>query len=287
MRLKYHIYLFTNSCYDIFSVCCDRGMAEKGKNGSFFQCIGPPPANVNVCISELSQMCDQLYCESDNIILIGDMNINMQGKVSELHDLCDLYNLKNIVKEPTCFKSQDNPSLIEVILVAKPRHLHETVVFDTGLSDFHNIICVCTKVYVPWEVPTKIVYRSFKSFDENKYIEDISIIPFHVLYIFDDTDDVVWCHNKLLSDVVDIHAPLKQRILKKDSVPYMNSKLRKVQYRRNQLRNRYWDSKNSLNWEAYGKMSNKANVTKRQSEKVYFKGKCLENGNQKDFWKTF
>ncbi len=32
-------------------------------------------------------------------------------------------------------------------------------------------------------------------------------------------------------------------------------------------------------------MRNKANVTKRQSEKVYFK--CLENGNQKDFWKTF
>ncbi len=76
-------------------------------------------------------------------------------------------------------------------------------------------------------------------------------------------------------------------MLKKDSVPYMNSKLRKVQYKRNQLQNHYWDSKNSLNWEAYRKMRNKANVTKRQSEKVYFKGKFLENGNQKDFWKTF
>ncbi len=106
----------------------------------------------------------QLYRESDNIILIGDMNINMKGKVSELLDLCDLYNLKNIVKKPTCFKYQDNPSLINVILVAKPRHLHETVVFDTGLSDFHKIICVCTKVYVPWEVPRKIVYRSFNNF---------------------------------------------------------------------------------------------------------------------------
>ncbi len=117
----------------------------------------PPPANVNVFISELSQMWDQLYHESDNIIL-----------------------------------------------------------FDTGLSDFHKIICVCTKVYVPWEVPRKIVYRCFKSFDENKYKEDISMTPFHVSYIFDDTDDVVLSHNKLLSDVVDIHAPLKQRMLKKD-----------------------------------------------------------------------
>ncbi len=38
--------------------------------------------------------------------------------------------------------------------------------------------------------------------------------------------------------------------LKKDSIPYMNSKLRKVQYRRNHIRNRYWNSKNSQNWEA-------------------------------------
>ncbi len=163
----------------------------------------------------------------------------MKGKVSALCDLCDLYNLKNIVKGLTCFKSQDNPSLIDIILVAKPRHLHETVVFDTGLSD--SIICVCTKVYVPLDVPRQIVYRSFKSFDENKYKEDISMIPFHVLYIFDNTDDVVWCHIKRLSDIIEIHAPLKQRMLKKDSVPYMNSKLRKVQYRRNQLRNHYWD----------------------------------------------
>ncbi len=111
-------------------------------------------------------MCDQLYHESDNIILIGDMNINMKGKVSELHYFCDLYNLKNIVKEPTCFKSKDNILLIDVILVAKPMRLHETVVFDMGLSDFHKIICVWTKVYVPWEVPRKIVHKSFKSFDE-------------------------------------------------------------------------------------------------------------------------
>ena len=94
-------------------------------------------------------------------------------------------------------------------------------------------------------MPRKIVYRSFKSFDESKYNEDISMTPFHVSYIFDDPDDVVWCHNKLLSDVVDSHAPLELRMLKKDSIPYMNSKLRKVQYRRNQLRNRYWDTKNS------------------------------------------
>jgi hypothetical protein len=56
------------------------------------------------------------------------------------------------------------------------------------------------------------VYISFKNFHESKYKEDVSMTPFHVSYIFDDPDDVVWCHNKLLNDVVDSHAPLKERI---------------------------------------------------------------------------
>ncbi len=51
---------------------------------------------------------------------------------------------------------------------------------------------------------------------------------FHVSYIFDDLDDVVWCRNKLLRDVDDSHASLKKRTLTTDSVPYMNSELREI-----------------------------------------------------------
>ena len=232
-------------------------------------------------------MYEKLLQESENIMLIGDMNINMKKGKSTLHKFCDVYGLRNIIKEPTCYKNPENPSLIDVMLVGKPRRFHETLVFDTGLSDFHMMICACTKMFAPQIVPRKIVYRSYKTFDEEKYKQDVGMIPFHISYIFDDTDDIVWTHNKLLSDVIDCHAPLKKRTLQKDCVPYMNSRLRKVQHRRNQLRNRYWQYKGKRNWEEYRCMRNRANSVRKQSEATYLRTKSISNGNQKDFWNTF
>ncbi len=247
----------------------------------------PPPAKEACFIRELSMLCELLYKESENILIMGDMNIDMKTDRNKLQDVCDQYDLKNVITGTTCFKSRTNPSLIDVILVSKPKRYHKSTHFDTGLSDFHEMICICTKVHAPQCVPRNIVYRSFKNFNEKDYVNDVSMIPFHVSYVFDDTDDVVWFHDKLLYDVVESHAPLKRRRLKKESVPYMNSELRKVQNRRNQLRNSYWNNKTDFNWEQYRKMRNKANVTNRKSEKRFLKEKCINAKNPKDFWQCF
>ena len=58
--------------------------------------------------------------------------------------------------------------------------------------------------------------------------------------IFDDADDMAWYTSALLSDIVDSHAPVKSKFVKKkQSVPYMNSKLRKTLRSRNMARNKF------------------------------------------------
>ena len=54
--------------------------------------------------------------------------------------------------------------------------------------------------------------------------------------------------SKLLVTIINDHAPLKTKYIKKRSVPNMNNRLRKVQYQRNMARNNfkkfgnaYWD----------------------------------------------
>ena len=51
---------------------------------------------------------------------------------------CTLFKLKNIVKELTCYKNPENPSCIDLFLTSCPRSLHNTSLYETGLSDFHN-----------------------------------------------------------------------------------------------------------------------------------------------------
>ena len=62
---------------------------------------------------------------------------------------------------------------------------------------------------------------------------DVIVMSFHVAYIFDDVDDTAWFHASLIKCMIDSHAPVKTKIIRKESVPFMNSKLRKVQYKRN------------------------------------------------------
>ena len=247
----------------------------------------PPSVKNSIFIEELGLVCEQLLRDSSNLVLIGDMNIDMKQTVNnQLLSFCDNYGLKNIVEKPTCFKSRDKESLIDVILVSQPKRLNETLVFDTGLSDFHRLICTSTKLHAPKRVPRNIVYRSFRNFDEVSYKEDIEKIPFHISKVFDDIDDITWCHEHLLLDIVNTHAPLKHRTLQRDSLPFMNSAWRKVIFRRNQLRNKFWKQRNRTNWENYRKMRNLANKLRKESEMNYFRERSLKS-DPKDFWKCF
>jgi hypothetical protein len=51
-------------------------------------------------------------------MVIGDLNYDIltPDKSQVLDDLCDIFDLTNIVKNPTCFMNGYEPSLVDVIL---------------------------------------------------------------------------------------------------------------------------------------------------------------------------
>ena len=149
------------------------------------------------------------------------------------------------------------------------------------------MVCVSTKVVAPTKTRKLIHYRSMKKFDETVFCKEVEMIPFHIAYLFDDVNDIAWCHEHLLPDVIECHAPLKKRTLKLDSVPFMNSDLRKAIHRRNQLRNKFWKNRSQKNWEEYRKQRNRANNIRRLSEFKFFQEKSLSSTKSADFWRTF
>ena len=75
----------------------------------------PPNFNKGEFFNEiLNTLSKALKCY-DNIVLAGDPNIDLldpsKNTSNHLSDLLDVFNLKNLVKKPTCFMS-DKGSLI-------------------------------------------------------------------------------------------------------------------------------------------------------------------------------
>ena len=120
------------------------------------------------------------------------------------------------------------------------------------------------------EQKQKTKYCSFKNFDQNEFNEDVGQVPFHAAYVFDDIDDIYWAHERLCTDIIDKHAPVKERVLKSWRPAFMNSDLHRGVYKKRMLFNKYKNSRYAADWDNYRKQRNNVTKLKKQSMRVYF-----------------
>ena len=88
-----------------------------------------------------------------------------------LSNFCEIYNLKNLIKEPTCFKNPEKPSNIDLILTNRPKCFQNSCTYETEISDFHKMTITVMKVIFKKQKPKIIFYRSYKNFENNSFKE--------------------------------------------------------------------------------------------------------------------
>ena len=79
----------------------------------------PYKSNISTHMHHLSKGLDIYMNKYDNILFLGDFN--SETSENYLDDFCNVYNLRNIVTEPTCFKNPENPSCIDLFLINRPQ----------------------------------------------------------------------------------------------------------------------------------------------------------------------
>ena len=86
-----------------------------------------------------------------------------------MKSFCETYNLANLIKQPTCYKTSDNPTYIDLILTNVPRTFQNTCVIETGLLDFHLMTLTIMRKTFKKQRPRIINYRSFKHFSNEEF----------------------------------------------------------------------------------------------------------------------
>ena len=230
-----------------------------------------------VCLTRMAKkQClalDIAFRNFDNVILLGDLNFDMlsKEKSSPLTELCDIFDLKNLVREATCFTKNNDPSLVDVILTNRPRSFYGTLVCDTGLSDVHRLVASFMKNKLKPKQKVPKVYHCFENTDEKRLQNDIASAPLHVAEIFDDIDDVCWAQERLLTEIIDEHIPIKKRKPRAVETPFMNGPLRKETNQKKKRRRKFDNSKTDRNWRNFRTQRNKisAKILKIIQTKVF------------------
>ena len=182
------------------------------------------------------------------MIIMGDLNIDTQNPKDAGFDaldcLCDTFNLKNLIKDKTCF-TKTHKSSIDVI----------------------------------------VTNRNYKNFNKECFLADVQKFDFS-----SNSNDPNDHYENLVENfrkIIDKHAPLKQKIVRGNNAPFMNSNLRKAIYTRTRLKNRYNKNPTIENEMKYKKQRNFCVNLRRKAIKEHL-NKVTDNGimTNKNFWQT-
>ena len=97
----------------------------------------PKKEGISYFLDQMGKGIDKLFGNYDNILMLGDFNSTILEK--PMMDFCDIYNLYNLIKEPTCYKNPDNPSSIDVMLTNRKNSFQNSTTIETGISDCHKM----------------------------------------------------------------------------------------------------------------------------------------------------
>ena len=132
------------------------------------------PHKNNICrnLEVVTKTLDSYYSRHKNVIFLGHFKAGVLE--TPMTSFCKSYNLKSILKQPTCFNNPEKPSCIDLILTNRPKFFQSTCVIETGLSDFHRMTVSVLKMNFRKLPPKVITYRNFSNYGNANFINSLN-----------------------------------------------------------------------------------------------------------------
>ena len=159
--------------------------------------------------------------EEKEIYLLGDINRDLLN--NQVHrawtDYMEPFGLTQMVSEATRVISGSR-TLLDHIYTNCPENVNSVHVPKLGLSDYFPVFFT-RKMHnhMPKRNHYTISYRSFKDFDEAKFISDLQSVPWDLIKLFDDTNDILETWTDLFLETVDKNVPIRQHRVKHKNQP--------------------------------------------------------------------
>ena len=165
-------------------------------------------------------------------------------------------------------------SCLDHIWCSHPERIRQVEVLSSGMSDHLPIVAV--RIYKQLKDNKgehhNITYRDLRNLNEQAFCESLSSAPWDCAFTFDDPDDIVYAWYNIFNSIVDQHAPLRQKRVKRKSQPDWFSKiLEDVLKKRDKLLYRARQSQSDSDWSAFRKAKNKATNLLRKTKQTYLR----------------
>ena len=227
--------------------------------------------------SKLDTMLETVIGTDMNVIITGDINVNMLNieQSPHLNHLLIKHNLTNLVTEPTRI-TPTTSTLLDVVLTNNISIIQNTVVHPPICSD-HSVVSFdvlysifkqksyISEKYIFHEADFESMNTELASIDWNTLSSTLSVDELNQ-YLLD-------CINDLNSRFV----PVKKITIRPNDKPWMNREIKLKIRQRNRVHKKARSGSSQQHWENYRQKRNEVIDLIRKAKKTYYENleKCL------------
>ena len=249
----------------------------------------PPSSEIEV-LNCFDRLLSRLEDENKESIILGDVNCNLLAKnvdsrTSTLKFTYDVYQYSQLIKTPTRI-TENTSTLIDHLITNMPHKIIKSGVCHLSISD-HSLIYAIRRSIPLREKPRIIETRNYKDFDLTCFLADLKQLPWDLVELSDDPNEMLCVWKTLFLDTLNTHAPVKTKRVRNVAAPWITPQLKKLMFYRDNLKKKAIISKTNDSWELYQKIRNSVNSQIRKTKRSYFLTNIEVNkNNPKKTWKT-
>lgn len=257
--------------------------------GTFYR----PPNSDQSVLSNIERSIDlAIDTGISDIIILGDFNLNMLKPVSSrpISNICQQYNLQQIITEPTHFTETSN-SLIDLVLVSNPESILLSGVGDPFLGQeirYHCPIFVVFKYNRNQALSFKRQIWKYQEGDYELLKHMISNTDWET-FRNDDIDTYAVNVTDHILNLTKECIPNKTVKIRQSDPPWMHNNLRKLMRQRKRAYDKAKKTNSQQQWQKYKRLRNETTNMLRSSKREYFEKMANKlNTNvtsSRDWWK--
>lgn len=191
---------------------------QKQNSPSVYVCfLYRNPASTVDWYDSFIEMLDNVYRLKPHahVIVLGDFNIDLKKPQPRWETISLSLGLKQFITEPTRV-TPTSQTLLDHVYSNTPSLVKSASLSNLSISD-HSPICCTVQTRMPKErkhAHTPITFRSFKRFNLDYFLHDISLAPFQEVLNHSDPDEALSIWYNIFLSVLNKHAPTRQKRVK-------------------------------------------------------------------------
>nr|CAH7768669.1 unnamed protein product [Callosobruchus chinensis] len=248
----------------------------------------PPTVNYKYFIDSLEVSFTIASTYSENILFLGDVNINFLSADSVatkyFNSMLTSLGLNQLVSEPTHIANHST-SLIDIVLTNNVNFIDSTFVRASNFSLRECVGCNI-KFMKPRNEPKYFTYRDFKNFDADSFHHDLSSSNLDHIFFVSDVDEKIKLFNSILTTLFEKHVPLKTIQITRRKAPWINDKIKMLMSERDKARAKLKRNKTDSNLKQYRDLRNRTNFEILKLKQEFF-SKLSNVRDTKKVWNEF